>query len=58
MPRGKDVVSMPDSVVQLLGPVGGANNDDTLCTSRHAIKLDQELGLEAAAGLMLPRGTL
>ncbi len=50
--------SIPDSVVELLGSVGGANDDDALGAVRDAVKLDEELGLEAAAGLVLAGRTL
>ena len=45
---------IPDSIIKLLGPVCGPDDNHAVIATGHAIKLDQELGLEAPAGIMLP----
>ena len=48
----------PDGIVKLLWSVGSPNDDNALTAARNTVKLDQELCLKAAAGIMLASRTL
>ena len=54
----KRLTGMPDSIVQLLRPVGGSNDGDALLPIGHTIKLHQELGFQPAGRLVLARRPL
>lgn len=53
----EDAGDSPHSVVKLLRPVGGPDNNNALVPGGDAVELDQELGLQAAAGLVLARAS-